>query len=161
MENRNLDINLIKKYIYNNNSVSTEDKLLFVSLFNFYKKANRLNAIKGIDNELDAYEYKIYNFGEKRITEKDKIRLELERIKSVKIVSVEIKEIVNSTIMEIEELLSNKLYFSDSIVEYIKKKIVELQILLKLDITFLKSAYDLFLEKYNNLKISEYNKLLK
>ena len=36
MDKQELDINLIKKYIYNDNLVSTENKLLFVSLFNFY-----------------------------------------------------------------------------------------------------------------------------
>ena len=161
MDKQELDINLIKEYIYNDNLVSTEDKLLFVSLFNFYKKANRLNHLEDIEEELKKYEKKIYNIDDKEITEEDKIRLELVRIKRVKVINPEVKQTVNEIIKEIEELLNNKLYFSDSILEYIKKKIVELQILLKLDITFLKSAYDLFNEKYNNLKISEYNKRLK
>ena len=157
MNKEEIDINLIKKYVYNDNSVSTEDKMLFVSLFNFYKKANRLNSLESIKNELNNYEYKIYNIDNKKMTEEEKIRLEIERIKRAKVTNSEVKHTVDETIKEIEELLNNKLYFSDSILQYIKKKIVELQILLKLDITFLQSAYDLFLEKYNNLKISEYN----
>lgn len=157
MNKEELDINLIKKYVYNDNSVSTEDKMLFVSLFNFYRKANRLNSLESIKNELNNYEYKIYNIDNKKMTEEEKIRLEIERIKRAKVTNPEVKHTVDETIKEIEELLNNKLYFSDSILQYIKKKIVELQILLKLDITFLQSAYDLFLEKYNNLKISEYN----
>src|SRR5690625_2221186 len=153
MEKEALDINLIKKYIYNDNLASTEEKLLFVSLFNFYKKTNRLNKLEDVEDELNNYECKIYNVDDKKITEEDKIRLEIERIKRVKVTNPEIKHILEETIKEIEELLNNKLYFSDSIIQYIKKKIVELQILLKLDITFFKAAYDLFTEKYNNLKI--------
>ena len=161
MEKEALDINLIKKYIYNDNLASTEEKLLFVSLFNFYKKTNRLNKLEDVEDELNNYECKIYNVDDKKITEEDKIRLEIERIKRVKVTNPEIKHILEETIKEIEELLNNKLYFSDSIIQYIKKKIVELQILLKLDITFFKAAYDLFTEKYNNLKITEYNKRLR
>ena len=158
MERKELDINLIKKYIYNDNLASPEDKLLFASLFNFYKKANTLNSLKDVGDELNNYEDKIYNFDDIRINEEDKIRLEIERIKRVNIMPPEIKKNVDETIKEIEELLNNKMYFSDSIMEYIKKKIVELQILLKLDITFFKAAYDLFKEKYDNLEITEYSK---
>ena len=128
MEKEALDINLIKKYIYNDNLASTEEKLLFVSLFNFYKKTNRLNKLEDVEDELNNYECKIYNVDDKKITEEDKIRLEIERIKRVKVTNPEIKHILEETIKEIEELLNNKLYFSDSILQYIKKILVELQI---------------------------------
>ena len=69
MEKEALDINLIKKYIYNDNLASTEEKLLFVSLFNFYKKTNRLNKLEDVEDELNNYECKIYNVDDKKITE--------------------------------------------------------------------------------------------
>lgn len=161
MGNQKLDINLIKNYVYKDNLVPTEDKLLFVGLFNFYQKANRLNSFQSIEDELNKYEDKIYNNDNKKITEVDKVRLEIERIKGMKVTDPDVKQIVDKVINESEELLNNKLCFSTSILEYIKKKIVVLQILLKLDITFFKAAYDLFIEKYSDLKIKEYNKKLK
>lgn len=157
MNEKELDINLIKSYIYNDNLVSTEDKLLFVSLFNFYKKANKLNSFPDINNSLQLLEDKIYNNNNRKIGDEEKIRLEIERIKTIKVTNPKVKQIVTKTIKELEELLDNKVCFSASILEYIKKKMVELQILLKLDITFFKAAYDLFTEKYSNLKITEYN----
>lgn len=161
MEKQELDINLIKEYIYKDNSVKPEEKLLFISLFNFYKKANRLNSFQSIEDELKKYEDKIYNIDNKTLTEEEKLRLEIEKIKRIRITDPEIKQIVDQTIKEIENLLNDKLYFSNDVIDYIKKKIIELQIVLKLDITFFKAAYDLFKEKYDNLKISEYNKRLK
>ena len=160
MEKQELDINLIKEYIYKDNSVKPEEKLLFISLFNFYKKANRLNSFQSIEDELKKYEDKIYNIDNKTLTEEEKLRLEIEKIKRIRITDPEIKQIVDQTIKEIENLLNDKLYFSNDVIDYIKK-IIELQIVLKLDITFFKAAYDLFKEKYDNLKISEYNKRLK
>lgn len=161
MDKQELDINLIKEYIYKDNFVKPEEKLLFISLFNFYKKANRLNSFQSIEDELKKYEDKIYNIDNKTLTEEEKLRLEIEKIKRIRITDPEIKQIVDQTIKEIENLLNDKLYFSNDVIDYIKKKIIELQIVLKLDITFFKAAYDLFKEKYDNLKISEYNKRLK
>lgn len=161
MDKQELDINLIKEYIYKDNFVKPEEKLLFISLFNFYKKANRLNFFQSIEDELKKYEDKIYNIDNKTLTEEEKLRLEIEKIKRIRITDPEIKQIVDQTIKEIENLLNDKLYFSNDVIDYIKKKIIELQIVLKLDITFFKAAYDLFKEKYDNLKISEYNKRLK
>lgn len=161
MEKLELDINLIKEYIYKDNFVKPEEKLIFISLFNFYKKANKLNSFQSIEDELKKYEDKIYNIDNKTLTEEEKLRLEIEKIKRIRITDPEIKQIVDQTIKEIENLLNDKLYFSNDVIDYIKKKIIELQIVLKLDITFFKAAYDLFKEKYDNLKISEYNKRLK
>ena len=158
MDEQELDIKLIKNYMYNNNLISSEEKLLFASLFNFYKKVNKLYSFNTVREELKNYENKIYNIDDKMLTEEEKIRLEIERIKRAKVSSPKVKCIVDETIKEIEELLNNKLYFSESIVEYIKKKIVELQILLKINITFFQAAYDLFEGKYNNLNITEYDK---
>lgn len=161
MDKLELDINLIKEYIYKDNFVKPEEKLIFISLFNFYKKANKLNSFQSIEDELKKYEDKIYNIDNKTLTEEEKLRLEIEKIKRIRITDPEIKQIVDQTIKEIENLLNDKLYFSNDVIDYIKKKIIELQIVLKLDITFFKAAYDLFKEKYDNLKISEYNKRLK
>lgn len=161
MDKLELDINLIKEYIYKDNFVKPEEKILFISLFNFYKKANKLNSFQSIEDELKKYEDKIYNIDNKTLTEEEKLRLEIEKIKRIRITDPEIKQIVDRTIKEIENLLNDKLYFSNDVIDYIKKKIIELQIVLKLDITFFKAAYDLFKEKYDNLKISEYNKRLK
>lgn len=161
MDKLELDINLIKEYIYKDNFVKPEEKILFISLFNFYKKANKLNSFQSIEDELKKYEDKIYNIDNKTLTEEEKLRLEIEKIKRIRITDPEIKQIVDQTIKEIENLLNDKLYFSNDVIDYIKKKIIELQIFLKLDITFFKAAYDLFKEKYDNLKISEYNKRLK
>lgn len=161
MDKLELDINLIKEYIYKDNFVKPEEKILFISLFNFYKKANKLNSFQSIEDELKKYEDKIYNIDNKTLTEEEKLRLEIEKIKRIRITDPEIKQIVDQTIKEIENLLNDKLYFSNDVIDYIKKKIIELQIVLKLDITFFKAAYDLFKEKYDNLKISEYNKRLK
>lgn len=161
MDKLELDINLIKEYIYKDNFVKPEEKILFISLFNFYKKANKLNSFQSIEDELKKYEDKIYNIDNKTLTEEEKLRLEIEKIKRIRITDPEIKQIVDQTIKKIENLLNDKLYFSNDVIDYIKKKIIELQIFLKLDITFFKAAYDLFKEKYDNLKISEYNKRLK
>ncbi len=161
MDKLELDINLIKEYIYKDNLVKPEEKILFISLFNFYKKANKLNSFQSIEDELKKYEDKIYNIDNKTLTEEEKLRLEIEKIKRIRITDPEIKQIVDRTIKEIENLLNDKLYFSNDVIDYIKKKIIELQIVLKLDITFFKAAYDLFKEKYDNLKTSEYNKRLK
>jgi len=145
-----VDKNLVLNYLESNKeNMSLEEISSLAGLFKTYQMIHE--AVEGNyeknKNEVLRYEDYIYNLDGKVLSNKDRIALELRRIKNKIDGNIELSEIQKETLKkELDELIeisSNEKYN-----EYVKKEISILQSKLGLENTFLSSAYEAFLEKY-------------
>lgn len=152
MNNNNIDKELIKEYI-EKSSVTDLNLKIFLGLYsNYFKLQNSLKN-NNID-QLNDYENQIYTFDNKSLNNRERIKIELDRI-TEKIKNEKNKDVlryIKPDFEEIEQLLSLNDEMLNEFISYIKKKIVKIQICLGLTITFYQSAYELFINEYSKLQ---------
>ena len=151
MENKNIDINIIKGYLAEeNNKIKLKS---FLRLYSNYSKLSKFS-----DEELENFENKIYTMDDKVLPDKERIKKEIVTIKSniKKSSNTEVVNYVNSILSNIDLILDYDDDVFNGYIPYLKKCICEIQTVLNLDITFYKSSCELFEEEYHNTKNVEH-----
>ena len=121
---------------------------LYSLLNNFDKKSLWLYNLdkKNTFNNMNSIEEIIYSIGDRKLTDIKRISLALDSLeKNIKPDKESSKNILE-TIQLMRQILKNKAV-SPSLINYLKKLIVEMQIILGQDITFYSVAENLFEEK--------------
>lgn len=151
MENKNIDINIIKEYLAEEN-----DRIRLKSFLRLYSNYSKL--AKFSDEELENFENKIYTMDGKALSDKERIKKEIVTIKSSikKNSNTEIVNYVNRILSNIDLILNYDDDVFNGYIPYLKKCICEIQSVLNSDITFYRSSCELFEEKYHNAKNVEH-----
>lgn len=121
---------------------------LYSLLNNFDKKCSWLYNLdkKNTFNNMNSIEEIIYSIGDRKLTDIERISLALDSLeKNIKPDKESSKNILE-TIQLMRQILKNRAA-SPSLINYLKKLIVEMQIILGQDITFYSVAENLFEEK--------------
>lgn len=151
MENKNIDINIIKEYLAEEN-----DRIRLKSFLRLYSNYSKL--VKFSDEELENFENKIYTMDGKALSDKERIKKEIVTIKSSikKSSNIEIVNYVNRILSNIDLILNYDDDVFNGYIPYLKKCICEIQSVLNSDITFYRSSCELFEEEYHNAKNVEH-----
>lgn len=151
MENKNIDINIIKGYLAEEN-----DRIKLKSFLRLYSNYSKL--AKFSDEELENFENKIYTMDDKALSNKERIKKEIVIIKSSikKCNNTEIVNYVNSILSNIDLILNYDDDVFNGYIPFLKKCICEIQSVLDLDMTFYRSSCKLFEEEYHNAENVEH-----
>ena len=151
MENKNIDINIIKEYLAEEN-----DRIRLKSFLRLYSNYSKL--AKFSDEELENFENKIYTMDGKALSNKERIKKEIVIIKSSikKSNNTEIVNYVNSILSNIDLILNYDDDVFNGYIPFLKKCICEIQSVLDLDMTFYRSSCELFEEEYHNAENVEH-----
>ena len=135
MENKNIDINIIKGYLAEEN-----DRIKLKSFLRLYSNYSKL--AKFSDEELENFENKIYTMDDKALSNKERIKKEIVIIKSSikKCNNTEIVNYVNSILSNIDLILNYDDDVFNGYIPFLKKCICEIQSVLDLDMTFYPSS---------------------
>ena len=136
----------IQKFLQTDSVINDQSKIF--PLYMIYQKITKLEKSGASLNELER---KAYTLNNRTLSNKERICLEIKRIK-YKIKETKPDRDMIRTIIFLDNLSKKDIYNDKSIVNYIKKEIVKLQALLNLNITFFSAAKEAFIEE--NLKIN-------
>lgn len=148
-----VDKELVMYYLENNKDTMTLEEITsFAGLFKTYKMIDE--AIEGDykknKKEVLRYENSIYNINDKVLSNKERIDLEFKRLTNKINNRIDLSEDEKDKLIKqlcvLIDMSENEKYY-----EYIKKEISIIQAQLGLDNTFLSSAYEVFLEKYQEI----------
>lgn len=150
------------KYITKTNIPSSEVNYLIKLYKNYkslydYTKGDIINN----QNKINALEDKIYTTNNQVLTEFDRIKLEIIKIKEkYQNCSSSKKALAYNYIIQIYNLINDKNFLNNpESILYVKKIIITIQLILDINITFLYTAYLFFIEKYRNLSLTYNEKI--
>ena len=151
------NINTLLYSYFNNSNIKNNFMMLnektnrhvISKLYAIFNKFFKLCG-KNIDiSMLKEFEDKVYTVNGFTLTNNQRIKYELSKIKSANNQKSEFEKDIYQLIEQVEKIISN--LNNDDVIKEIKKIIVLLQILTSRSITFYESAYELFLEYCENL----------
>ena len=148
-------------YIKTINIPSSEINYL-KKLYKIYKSLNKLTDNNINDNmiKIKDLENEIFIINDNILSQFDRIKIEIIKIKKVyNKVDSKTQKNAYPYIRKLYNILNNDNFSSnDDLVLYAKKLIVIIQLILGIQINFYYASYQVFLEKYRNLKLSTLNK---
>lgn len=116
--------------------VSEEQRVYMLTLYKLYSKFTKALGKEDIDAKLSRLEDKVYTVNARVLGNKDRINLEMRRIRQLD-VDAKKAHLVNDVLQEITDIMSIKDWDNIEVINYIKERLLYLQIMLKLDITFI------------------------
>lgn len=145
--NKDIDIRIIKKYL-----MTEKDELKLKSFLRLYSNYSKLANFN--QNQLESFENEIYTIGNRSLSDKEKIKKEIITIKAAikKCNDKKVVDYVNDILNDIELIINYDDNVFEGYIPYLKKCICELQSILKLDINFYNTSYELFDNEYENVK---------
>ena len=157
-----VDKKVLLNYFKSSNSSTTELRCI-TNLYKSYVSIDKLIDGENEENKrkLSEYENKIYMVDGNKLTEIQKIQLEINRIDRVLSenkgsISRTGVERINEELDILRKLLVDYSKDSDNLtLDYIKKKISILQAILGIKNNFLLATYQAFIEKYMNICIEQ------
>lgn len=150
------------KYITKTNIPSSEVNYL-IKLYEKYKKLYDYTDgdIINNQNKINALEDEIYTINNQILSESDRIKLEIIKIKEkYQSCSSSKKALAYNYIKQIYNIINDKEFVNNpESILYVKKIITTIQLILDMNITFLYTAYLFFTEKYRNLYLTYNEKI--
>lgn len=142
-----VDINVVRDYL-----MSEDDNVKLRSFLRLYSNYFKINKFSY--DELQEFENEIYTIDGRVLTEKEKIKKECSLIEAaMKNVNDEsIKDYVKRALKDIKAIEDYDDNVFEGYIPYLKKSICILQALLKLDINFYNTSYELFYNEYSSVK---------
>lgn len=144
---KDIDVRIIKKYL-----MTEKDELKLKSFLRLYSNYSKLANFN--QNQLENFENEIYTIGNRRLSDKEKIKKEIVTIKAAikKCNDKKTVDYVNDILNDIELIINYDDDVFEGYIPFLKKCICELQSILKLDINFYNTSCELFNNEYEDVK---------
>lgn len=151
------NINTLLYSYFNNSNIKNNfmmldektNRYIISKLYAIFNKFFKLSG-KNIDvGMLKDFEERVYTVNGFTLTNNQRIKYELSKIKSANNQKSEFEKDIYQLIEQVEKMIVN--LNNDDVIKEIKKIVVLLQILTSRSITFYETAYELFLEYCDNL----------
>lgn len=162
MEIKKINQKIIKEYIQDSDKDDI-DLNIFLGLYVNYYNLNPTLEIKHEDYDYKNYEEEIYTINNEILSDIKRVWIEIDKIKTgIKTAKNPIiKKYIQKHIYLLQSLIQENPDNIKELMDYLKKQIVRIQMLLGMDITFYNAAHELFINEYLKLEENVNNKKVK